>query len=167
MAIIGRIMLLLLMILWCVNLFSSEPWIFIDFFNLALHELGHLVFSPFGEFMGFLGGTIGQLIFPVVFLIAFIRKSDRTGTGFALFWLGENLVNIGRYMSDARARVLPLLVDGSTHDWWWLFGKLDLLEYDRVIGSSVRNGGLALCILAICLIAVDLVSVLATRFRSP
>ena len=29
----------------------------LDGVNLAIHETGHLVFGPFGEFIGFAGGT--------------------------------------------------------------------------------------------------------------
>ncbi len=37
--------------------------------DLAIHETGHLVFSPFGEFMGFAGGTLFQLIMPASFVV--------------------------------------------------------------------------------------------------
>ena len=33
--------------------------------DLAIHETGHLVFGPFGEFAGFAGGTLFQLIMGV------------------------------------------------------------------------------------------------------
>lgn len=38
------------------------------------------------------------------------------GLAMAWVWLGENLLNIARYLGDARAQVLPL-VGGGEHDW--------------------------------------------------
>ena len=36
----------------------------IDNVDLAIHEAGHVFFSPLGEFVGYLGGTLMQLIVP-------------------------------------------------------------------------------------------------------
>ena len=44
----------------------------IDGVDLAIHETGHLVFAPFGEFMTFLGGTAFQLIMPAADAVHFL-----------------------------------------------------------------------------------------------
>ncbi len=44
----------------------------LDNIDLAIHEAGHVFFGPFGEFIGFLGGTLFQLIVPATFLGYFI-----------------------------------------------------------------------------------------------
>src|SRR5258705_241221 len=34
--------------------------------DLVFHEAGHIVFMPFGSFMMILGGTLGQLLMPII-----------------------------------------------------------------------------------------------------
>ena len=48
--------------LWLV--FDYE-YHFLDGVNLAFHEAGHLFFAFFGQTLQFLGGTLGQLLFPL------------------------------------------------------------------------------------------------------
>ena len=54
-----------------------------------------------------------------------------------LWWFGQNLIDISIYLSDARARVLPLLGGGDGHDWAYLLGELNLLRYDTLIGGLI------------------------------
>lgn len=42
--------------------------------NLIFHEAGHVIFSPLGEFMAVLGGSIGQLMIPLLVLLAFLLR---------------------------------------------------------------------------------------------
>ncbi|HYW09618.1 MAG TPA: hypothetical protein VE913_21830, partial [Longimicrobium sp.] len=57
--------LVLGMSLWAVlYLRDADAFGLLDSVDLPIHETGHLVFAPFGEFMGFLGGTLLQLILP-------------------------------------------------------------------------------------------------------
>ena len=39
--------------------------------NLVFHEAGHILFIPFGNFMSVLGGSLGQLIMPLVVMLVF------------------------------------------------------------------------------------------------
>jgi hypothetical protein len=58
-------------------LFVPDHFGLIDSVDLAIHETGHIVFGPFGEFVGTLGGTLLQLLFPATFAVYFWRKGDR------------------------------------------------------------------------------------------
>jgi hypothetical protein len=113
----------------------------IDNVDLAIHETGHLVFGPFGEFIGTLGGTLLQLIFPLVFAGYFLRRGDRHAATVAAWWVAQNCWNISVYVQDARAQELPL-VGGGEHDWAYLLAELDLLRYDHTIGQLVRVAGM-------------------------
>ncbi|MDQ2666780.1 MAG: hypothetical protein M3Z05_12305, partial [Gemmatimonadota bacterium] len=62
----------------------------LDGVDLAIHETGHLVFGPVGEFVGFAGGTLFQLLMPTFFLIYFLRRSDQYAASVALWWIGQN-----------------------------------------------------------------------------
>jgi hypothetical protein len=89
----------------------------LDNVDLAIHETGHLVFAPFGEFLGFLGGTLLHLLFPLLFYGYFLRQQDRFAASVLLWWVAQNLWNISVYMADARAQRLPL-VGGAVPTSW-------------------------------------------------
>ena len=130
------IVIAIMAIFFIIMVLQRKSWCFLDYTNLPLHEFGHLLFRPFGDTMHFLGGTFGQLLFPLGILIYFVVKRQQLGAAFCLFWFGENLLNISKYVSDARAMSLPL-VGGGIHDWNHLLGKWRLLRHDERIGNAL------------------------------
>ena len=126
---------------------EADTWTLLDDIDLAIHEAGHMVFMPFGEFIMVLGGSLFQLIVPAVFVGYFARQKQWYSACFIMLWLGQSCFNVSYYIADARARELPLITgDPSTHDWTWLLIQMDLLERDRSIGHVVRSIGALLCI---------------------
>jgi hypothetical protein len=117
--------------------------------DLAVHETGHLVFAPFGEFVGFLGGTLLQLIMPLAFVGYFARRGDRYAASVALWWVAQNLWNVSVYAADARAQELPL-VGGGEHDWAYILGSLRLLDHDAAVARAVHFAGALVYLAAIC-----------------
>jgi len=117
--------------------------------DLAVHETGHLVFAPFGELTGFLGGTLLQLIMPLVFVGYFVRRADRYAASVALWWVAQNLWNVGVYAADARAEELPL-VGGGEHDWAYLLGSIGWLRHDAAVGRAFHFAGALVYLAAIC-----------------
>lgn len=113
----------------------------IDHVDLAIHETGHLVFGPFGEFVGYLGGTLMQLLVPATFAWYFLRRGDRHAATVAVWWIAQNCWNISVYVKDARAQELPL-VGGGEHDWAYLLEHVGLLEHDQAVGTLVRLIGM-------------------------
>jgi hypothetical protein len=117
---------------------NYDNFLFIHNFNLLIHEAGHPLFAIFGEFMGFLGGTLMQLLVPILFTGYFWVQKQRYSASVCLFWIAINLFDISRYMKDARSQLLPLLGgEAVTHDWFYLFGRTGLLPHDRTIGGLV------------------------------
>ncbi len=123
-----------------VSLSSPGTYRLIDNVDLAIHETGHLLFGPFGEFIGALGGTLFQVIVPTVFVVYFVRQRDRHAASVALWWVAQNFWNISVYVRDARAQLLPL-VGGGEHDWAYLLWRLALLEQDQGIARVVHAIG--------------------------
>ena len=117
----------------------------LDGVDLAIHETGHLVFSPFGEFIGFAGGTLFQLLMPAFFLIYFLRRHDQYAASVALWWVGQNCGHIAVYVADARAQELPL-VGGGEHDWEYLLGRTGLLAQDHHIARVITSIGYLLVV---------------------
>lgn len=109
---------------------------------VPIHEGGHLLFRFFGEFVSVAGGTILQLLVPVLLASYFLFHRQAQGVAFCLFFMFEQFLPISTYMADARAQDLPLLTIGDAedviHDWNYLFGKLGVLDHDIQIARLVR-----------------------------
>ena len=138
---------------WLAILFlrwhSGEGWVpVLDSFNLALHEAGHPLVGLFSNRLMVYGGTLFQLLFPLLVVHHFRRRGEMAGMAVGVLWLGENLLNIGRYMSDARAQVLPL-VGGGEHDWTEIFGRWGVLAGDLKIGGATAGLGHLLMVAAV------------------
>lgn len=129
---------------------DPEWWDLLDDMNLAVHEAGHIVFSPFGDQLGALGGSLFQLLVPLAFVAYFWRSRQRWAAGVTLAWVAVNCLYVGRYAADARAQLLPLIGgENVIHDWWFVLVNWDLLPYDQAIGRAFHAAGFFLFLLAI------------------
>ena len=123
-------------IIWLGN--TGERWVWIlDSANLAFHEAGHPLFGLFSNRLMVYGGTLGQLVFPIVATISFWARREALACSLGAVWLCENLWNVARYMADARAQELPL-VGGGEHDWTEIFSRWGALNQDTAIAGVVR-----------------------------
>ena len=120
---------------------DNDGYIFIiDDANLLFHEAGHLIFGFFGYTIGFYGGTLGQLIIPIICGAVFWVQKSLMSVSVTLLWFFENFFNIAVYISDARAQKLPL-VGGGEHDWAYILSSLGILQYDTTIATTVTVMG--------------------------
>ncbi len=130
---------------------------FLHLINLPFHEAGHLVFRPFGEFIASLGGSLGQILMPTICMGVFlVQTRDPFAGSVALWWAGQNFMDIAPYVNDARAGVLPLL-GGNTgqsspygfHDWEYLLTETGLIRYDHIIALLSHGAGCLLMLTAL------------------
>lgn len=105
---------------------------FLDFIDLLIHEPGHLIFSLFGQFAQFLGGTLLQILLPLSMAILFFIKGSKYWSQLFLFWLGHNFINISVYVDDANKMKLKII--GGAHDWNWILNRIGLIEFAEEIG---------------------------------
>jgi hypothetical protein len=114
--------------------------------NLAIHEIGHVVFGFFGwDFLAIAGGTILQLAAPIFTIWMFFRQRDYFAIAIAFCWLGTNLFDVAVYAADARAGELPLVSIGSgdpEHDWFVMLAETNLLYQDKLIAGMIRAAGI-------------------------
>lgn len=130
---------------------------FLHFVNLPFHEAGHIIFRPFGAFVTSLGGTLGQLLMPSICMgVLLFKTRDPFGASVALWWTGENFLDIAPYMNDARAGQLPLLGGNfghsspyGFHDWQYLLTESGLLQYDHTLAKAVFIMGCAIMLLSL------------------
>ncbi len=123
--------------------------------NLGFHELGHLLFSYFGEFLCMLGGTLLECLAPVFSVYYFYRKRDFFSSVLCFGWLSTAFFSVARYAGDAREMSLPLvslsLEPEIKHDWNYLLGHWGILQHDHAVGFLFR--ALAVGSMLVCLAA--------------
>jgi hypothetical protein len=127
-----------------------DQWRLIDGVNLIIHEAGHMVFRPFGEFMMIAGGSLFQVIVPLVFAGYFYFNRKQFSSALVLFWLGESLLNVSVYAADSVLMQLPLLGGNDTiHDWNYMLGELGLLWHTGKIALVIRALGTLIIVFAL------------------
>ncbi len=120
--------------------------------DIPIHEFGHYLFWPLGEFMHVAGGTLFEVLFPAAFLVYFARRRDYHAASVILWWIAENFWNISVYAGDALATELPLLGGGDgpvQHDWNYMLGRFGLLARDQQIAHRIWLTGVILYLIAI------------------
>ncbi len=130
---------------------SPETYRWLDLVNLVFHEAGHAVFGFFGDFVGVLGGTLMQVLIPIIATGHFVLYGQPWSGMVTLFWASQSLFNVSVYVKDARAQALPLFGgDDAIHDWSWLLGRLGLLSWDQAIGGTIY--GMGILVLAVSIL---------------
>ena len=112
--------------------------------NLVFHEFGHPFFGLLGNrTLAILGGTLGQLMVPLIVLIAFWRQREAAGFAFGMFWFFENFLDIAVYMADAKYLRLQLIggLGMEAHDWRNLFLHWDVILHATTIAGVTRALG--------------------------
>jgi len=112
--------------------------------DLFIHETGHLIFSIFGRFIGFLGGSLFQIIIPFSAVIVFGRSSLKS-IPFTFYWTGQSIVNVSIYVGDAPFQRLQLISRGAIHDWRWILNYTGMMDYAEDIAFIINATGLLLC----------------------
>ena len=121
---------------------------------LPIHEAGHVLFRPFGEFMMILGGSLFQLLLPLGIGVAFfIKNRDNFGAAIGLWWASVSLVDLSPYIYDALRPQLTL-IGGRTgsdgpHDWIYLLTTLGQLSNAQRWGAFVHAFGGLLMLLTL------------------
>jgi hypothetical protein len=133
--------------------------------DAAVHEFGHMLFMPFGimflgQTMMILGGSLIQVVFPLIFVVYFLRphengvRRDVYAACVCLWWTSINLLGVAIYANDARAGVL-MLINGQTgqdiggQDWTHIFTAWGVLDQDTVIAARMRAVASLLCVASI------------------
>ena len=126
---------------------------FLDNVDLPIHETGHLIFRPFGELMMVAGGSLFQVIFPAVFVGYFGWRGQFYSAAIVLLWVGQSVLNVWVYASDAVVMQLVLTSgftgsEGSFHDWNYLLDHFGLLGSVKPVAGIIRFIGTSTIIIA-------------------
>ncbi len=153
----GTLVVRLILLAICVYLFlaladRNDPMrpnapmpfllVVLSWIDLFIHEGGHFFFSVFGRFIGVLGGSLMQLLLPLLTVVVLFRTAI-FAMPFAIYWFGENLVNVSVYARDATRMKLRLISRAATHDWNYLLGKVNMLN--STVADVLFYSGLLVC----------------------
>ncbi|MEZ5307209.1 MAG: hypothetical protein R2684_08710 [Pyrinomonadaceae bacterium] len=133
-------------------------WNFLSIVDLPIHETGHLLFRPFGEFISVAMGSGFQILVPIIFVGYFIWHEQLYSAWIVLFWVGQSILNVWVYAADAVVMQLVLTSgmtgnEGSFHDWNYLLSVTGLMSSVDTIAGFIRIIG-TLVILAACALSV-------------
>ncbi|HEX8848871.1 MAG TPA: hypothetical protein VF761_04985 [Gemmatimonadaceae bacterium] len=145
---VARVVSTTALLLYGIAILRGGEFAAIDNVNLPIHETGHIVFGMFGELITAMGGSLFQVIVPLVFVGYFLRRREQYAASVALWWVAENLWYVATYVADAQEQALPL-VGGGEHDWAFILAELDVLRYDDRIAAMIRFVGIVLFVIAI------------------
>jgi hypothetical protein len=120
----------------------------------VIHEFGHVLFRPFGEFMTLLGGSLTQVAMPLVFGGVFLVKNrDPYSAAVMLWWAAVSLMDVAPYIYDAYKPQHVLLSgrtgDDGAHDFIDVLGDLGLLSRAQPIGRGTHAFALLMMIAAL------------------
>lgn len=137
------------------HMFGSEEYS--DWFKgitLAFHELGHILFSPFSYVWMILGGSLTQVLVPIIagLYLLFLQR-DYFGVAFTNAWLAFSLWDLAVYVGDASYERLPLVSMGGTpeHDWSILLTRWHVLNHDAKFAFAIRVVAFVVWILSVAL----------------
>lgn len=120
-------------------------------FDLGIHELGHLIFSPFGNVISFVMGSGLQVLVPFGLAAYFwFWRRDQISTGLLMGWGATSMQDASVYIADAPYQALQLI--GGTHDWWYLLSNFGKLSWANELARGVWLLGLGLGLVGIGLI---------------
>ncbi|HSC62109.1 MAG TPA: hypothetical protein VLD35_00625 [Caldimonas sp.] len=144
----GRLALLVAIAVWATSVLlgrMTEPPTLLHLTVILFHEAGHIVFMPFGEALRVAGGTLGQLLMPLVCAVALHRRGDNFGAAIGLAWMGMSAMDASVYAYDAADPVLPLIGGGtgndSFHDFVFLFDRYGQLGRARGWAMALKALG--------------------------
>jgi hypothetical protein len=114
---------------------------------VPIHEFGHILFRPFGEFMTLLGGSLFQVLLPLIFGGVFLVKNrDPFAASVMLWWAAVAVMDVAPYIYDAWKPQHVLLTgrtgDSGAHDFIDTLYDLGLLHKAQPIGRGVHAFGL-------------------------
>ncbi|HEX4326536.1 MAG TPA: hypothetical protein VH105_06935 [Burkholderiales bacterium] len=158
----ARCVTLAVVALWSVWLFKDSHVAegeyasrFLHGVLLIFHEAGHVIFMLFGRFITILGGSLNQVLMPLILSGALlVKRRDPFGAA-VFFWLaGFSVVDVAVYMYDAFDPHMQLLgggtgADQDRHDWQNLFGDMGLLRHARGIGLGFAALGWTMMLAAL------------------
>lgn len=110
------------------------------FVQFGVHEASHIVTAFLPSILCAAAGSIGEMSFTWLLAYAALRAKSYFASAFALLWVMLAMTSAGNYMADARSQQMQLIGPSPDpkHDWNFVFSQLGWLDWDTLIGGTVR-----------------------------
>lgn len=160
----AQALVLAVMVVWGMQLMADKVMTseitasFMHDVDLPIHEFGHVLFRPFGEWMTYLGGSLFQCLLPALIGVAFIwRMRNPFGAAFCLWWTAENVLDVAPYIYDAKLMAMPLVGEWNDevaeahvlrHDWHNILLPFHAVDSAWALGQAAHVLGAALMVLS-------------------
>ena len=142
---------LLLIAVWgWFALVKGDQTPFFVYLNIAVHEVGHVLFRPFGELTMLIMGSGFEVLFPFAVGAFFLLfKRDLVSTAIAWGWAASALASAANYIGDAddgRLALLGATGPDAAGDWERILGVefFDKVYLADRIAGTVRTLGFVL-----------------------
>jgi hypothetical protein len=139
---------------WFALVKNDQTPIFV-YLNIAVHEIGHVLFRPFGELTMLIMGSGFEALFPFAVGVVFlIRKRDLVSTAVSWGWSASALASAATYIADAddgRLALLGAAGPDTAGDWERILGErfFDKVYLADSIAAKVRTAGYVLWFVAL------------------
>lgn len=131
---------------------------FMHLIVLPIHEAGHVLFIPFGRFMSVLGGSLLQILLPLILMASFVfgfggSRRDNFAAALMLWWAAVSMIDLAPYIWDAFDPKMMLLggktgAESDGHDWQNILGDLGLIKRAHLIAGIAHKFGLVVMLVA-------------------
>jgi len=131
---------------------------FMHLIVLPIHEAGHVLFIPLGRFMTVLGGSLFQVLLPLILMASFVlgfggSRRDNFAASLMLWWAAMSIIDVAPYIWDAFDPKMMLLggttgAESDGHDWQNILGDLGLSRKAHLIGELAHKLGLVVMLVA-------------------
>jgi hypothetical protein len=119
----------------------------LGYFDLGMHELGHMLTFPLPQPLTAFAGSLTQVLVPLGLAGYFLLwRGERTSAAVCVAWGGANLYDVAVYVADAPYQRLPLLGgDNVDHDWAYLLGPevMNAMSGANELATALRVLGIA------------------------
>ena len=127
------------------------------FLDVAVHEIGHKLFLPFGNLIMLIMGTGTQILFPFLLgaLVFGLWKKDIVAWGICWAWSASAICDGARYIYDApRGDLMLLGASDGLGDWSKILGPehFDKLYLADRLSADVRMAGIVTWFAAVGLV---------------
>lgn len=120
---------------------------------LLVHEAGHAFTMFFGRTMNILGGSLYEVLLPMVILGYLIYKGHIYSSQIMAYISGSAWMSVAFYAADGANRQLPLIgnLGKESHDWYNLLNGWGMLDKALSFGITFAITGVLFFILALIL----------------
>jgi hypothetical protein len=142
------------LVMGAIAFVQDQPVPLLEYVNLGIHELGHLVAFLLPPAVMAMMGSIAQVAVPLGIAGYFLAHGERLGAGLCLAWAGTSARDVAVYIADAPYERLQLI--GGEHDWARILGPshCNCIERAGDYASYARGAGFVLVLLGVLLCAL-------------